>query len=595
MTLEGWPKIVRKVAIDSGRAWLLLFFLPFICCTNFALLNVVTAVMVEKVFEFAEDEKVNEAKRSHKDRKIAIQKICKLFACIDEDQNGSLSIQELKHAVTAESCTRQFQELGIAKHDIDSLFQCIDVDGNGELSTLEFIEGCLRMHGHATSKDLLRIQYDVHRTRSKLDFHLKRLTRLMTWSSICLQSDFEANHGTERRPRRRSTGVEPAQRRSRSASIDSSNSFSGKSFSATMPGTRGASLISRRASDFACDQSAQMTRRSSLLNRARRASIGTIMPCVEDLGGGGGALYSFDSVSAAPAANDGGEDQSTAVGGLKLRSRCEVRSKTAPATSRFGGHRRRSKHDLVASNRDRFSTDKFISNTSNASSSSVSADASSSNAPSLTSTASTAPTLAGLSGVSLGGGAAMVGSEHELPLPLEAHQLLAEVLEEQRRTRELLGVLGEEVRTLRSQVKHCEAAGGGSSATGPSGSGARGSDEKVVATLSSSSAVAAEMKAWPHGTPEGGSNPPTAAAVSSSSWRPGRKIAPALERGAGDAKVQLRRSMTGGCEIEGRTQPCAASNLFSIFKGVRQQMPSDEVSSSVLLKGLRRSKSANLR
>jgi len=187
MTLEGWPSVVRKTAMEHNKHWLLCFFLPFICCTNFALLNVVTALMVEKVFEFAHDEVMHEAKRKLKERKAAIHKILKLFSSLDEDNDGKLNLQQVMDAADNPSAMKQFQELGIAKHDIDSLFLCLDVDGKGELTVAEFVEGCLRMHGPANSKDLLRIQYDVHRTWKALD--VKRLTRYLEWSMRCLQND----------------------------------------------------------------------------------------------------------------------------------------------------------------------------------------------------------------------------------------------------------------------------------------------------------------------------------------------------------------------------------------------------------------------
>lgn len=226
MTLEGWPQIVRYTAIDSGKVWLLFFFLSFLCCTNFALLNVVTAVMVEKVFEFAQDEKMQEAKRAHKDRAHAIKKIEKLFVCVDKDASGSITTKELKEGVLHSEVTKQFQELGIAKHDIDTLFQCLDVDGNGELSIAEFIEGCLRMQGPASSKDLLRIQYDVHRTRKSLD--IKKLTRHMTWSAMCLHKDFtntksmiDTRGGAKHRKGNRSKTTGPSAAVSSKASIAS--------------------------------------------------------------------------------------------------------------------------------------------------------------------------------------------------------------------------------------------------------------------------------------------------------------------------------------------------------------------------------------
>jgi voltage-gated sodium channel len=189
MTLEGWPTIVRFTAIEGDRKWLLLFFLPFLCCTNFALLNVVTAIMVENVFAFAEEEKSNDVKRGHRHRKAAIQKVAKLFRRIDIDNSDSLTPTEVKDALKDSSIQKQFQELGMAKHDVDTLFQCLDVDGNGELSMEEFCEGCLRIIGDASAPDLLRVQHDVQRARKRFD--VKKITRHMVLAAWCLQNDYD--------------------------------------------------------------------------------------------------------------------------------------------------------------------------------------------------------------------------------------------------------------------------------------------------------------------------------------------------------------------------------------------------------------------
>merc|ERR1719454_451869 len=46
------------------------------------------------------------------------------------------------------------------------------------------------MHGTATSKDLLRIQYDVHRTWKALD--IRKSTKKLIRAALCLQSDSKA-------------------------------------------------------------------------------------------------------------------------------------------------------------------------------------------------------------------------------------------------------------------------------------------------------------------------------------------------------------------------------------------------------------------
>lgn len=68
------------------------------------------------------------------------------------------------------------------------------------------------MHGPATSKDLLRIQYDVHRTMKAVN--VRRLHRYVNWSMWCLQTDAPPEpQGKNNRTIRMPIGESGAQRR----------------------------------------------------------------------------------------------------------------------------------------------------------------------------------------------------------------------------------------------------------------------------------------------------------------------------------------------------------------------------------------------
>lgn len=179
MTLQDWPEVVRGSMKHEKFVWL--FFVPFMMFTNFAMLNVITAVVVEKVFTIARAEAAEEARRAEKKRTAMLRKIKLLFKVIDKDGNAELELDEFREALKLPAVVQQFMELGIAKYEADDLFACLDVDGNESISVAEFVEGVLRVHGPAQSKHLLQVQYDILRSKEALQQDLNELGWYVRW------------------------------------------------------------------------------------------------------------------------------------------------------------------------------------------------------------------------------------------------------------------------------------------------------------------------------------------------------------------------------------------------------------------------------
>merc|ERR1719262_1763438 len=71
MTLEGWPDLVRAVMEEFPLLWM--FFIPFIMITSFVLLNLVTAVVVERIIAVGKQDESMAAKRAEKIRRKTLQ------------------------------------------------------------------------------------------------------------------------------------------------------------------------------------------------------------------------------------------------------------------------------------------------------------------------------------------------------------------------------------------------------------------------------------------------------------------------------------------------------------------------------------------
>eukprot|EP00929_Paragymnodinium_shiwhaense_P120483 TRINITY_DN92435_c0_g1_i1.p1 TRINITY_DN92435_c0_g1~~TRINITY_DN92435_c0_g1_i1.p1 ORF type:complete len:876 (+),score=204.24 TRINITY_DN92435_c0_g1_i1:39-2630(+) len=179
MTLEDWPAIVRVVMLEAPMVFL--FFVPYMMFMNFAMLNVITAVVVEKVFEIAQTEATAEARREERKRTHMLRKIKQLFDNIDFDGSAELDMEEFREALKNPTVVKQFMELGIAKYEAEELFACLDIDGSASLTVVEFVEGCLRVHGPALSKHLLQVQYDLMRHRESVRDALSELAWYVRW------------------------------------------------------------------------------------------------------------------------------------------------------------------------------------------------------------------------------------------------------------------------------------------------------------------------------------------------------------------------------------------------------------------------------
>merc|ERR1719238_1528206 len=97
MSLENWMDIAAVGMKDAPWSWA--FFIPFICFTNYTLLNLVTAVVVENVLLISQNEQVMEKKRDEQRRYDNIRLLKELFADMDEDGNGELSLEEFQAAM----------------------------------------------------------------------------------------------------------------------------------------------------------------------------------------------------------------------------------------------------------------------------------------------------------------------------------------------------------------------------------------------------------------------------------------------------------------------------------------------------------------
>eukprot|EP00930_Biecheleria_cincta_P018500 TRINITY_DN14396_c0_g2_i1.p1 TRINITY_DN14396_c0_g2~~TRINITY_DN14396_c0_g2_i1.p1 ORF type:complete len:728 (-),score=163.12 TRINITY_DN14396_c0_g2_i1:66-2249(-) len=143
LQLFSWDSIAavyRPLIIHRGPL-VFFYFVLVLLVMAIALVNLVTALMVESALAIAEEDK--DAKKAweaaRKQKQMEQLKI--MFQDLDEDGSGELSMDEIDGA-PAEIRDQLIDIAGT--EDIQSLFEVLDYDGGGTVGTDEFCEGVFR-------------------------------------------------------------------------------------------------------------------------------------------------------------------------------------------------------------------------------------------------------------------------------------------------------------------------------------------------------------------------------------------------------------------------------------------------------------------
>lgn len=136
-------------------------FIVYISFVSFAVMNVITGTFCQSAIESAkrDHEFVMQQHLASKDSyKVKLEQ---LFKDMDVMKSGVLTLSDFKSALNNPRLTSFFESLEINTADAWTIFKLIDRDGTQQVDLDEFVGGCLRLRGSATSVDMAKILYDI--------------------------------------------------------------------------------------------------------------------------------------------------------------------------------------------------------------------------------------------------------------------------------------------------------------------------------------------------------------------------------------------------------------------------------------------------
>lgn len=175
VTLENWPDIA-KAAMQQNPLWAV-YFVGMITLTNFALVNLMVGVIVERIIHFSlEQEAELSAFVAESEQFCATLKT--LWNEADIDRNGTVTREEIRmlmeDARTHDIMTAFGINLDIPPH---TLFTIMDLNSDGETSFEDFFNACMRLCGSKQSVHSVFVQHDICQAKNDILDQLTDLTQ----------------------------------------------------------------------------------------------------------------------------------------------------------------------------------------------------------------------------------------------------------------------------------------------------------------------------------------------------------------------------------------------------------------------------------
>jgi len=155
-TFDDWSNsIARPLFRVSPMAGPVVFLCIFV--VSFGTLNILVAVMVERISVITADNRVHAAQARKRGEAILLESIVEELHANDRDGSGDLSQKEFKKLIRIPSLVKKLGLLGIGVDEAESLFEIMDVNQSGSVTPEEFIAGLQKVKGPAKGQDMVQL------------------------------------------------------------------------------------------------------------------------------------------------------------------------------------------------------------------------------------------------------------------------------------------------------------------------------------------------------------------------------------------------------------------------------------------------------
>lgn len=162
----GWPQYVRPLVEQISVAFAFFFF-AYISTVVFAMFRIITALFLKDTLAVANRDTDTMIHEKMREKAAYARKLRDFVDAADTSGDGVMSFEEFEAIVVDERVKSYLSSLEIDASEPQSLFQLLNDEDN--ISADEFVQGAVRLKGHARSQDVVIIKRTVGELTQKLE------------------------------------------------------------------------------------------------------------------------------------------------------------------------------------------------------------------------------------------------------------------------------------------------------------------------------------------------------------------------------------------------------------------------------------------
>merc|ERR1719382_1692152 len=177
----SWIELTSPLEKTGNFTWIILFLI-YVIFVYFFILNVVTGVFCQNAFEGAQQDLDLTIETQLRDKQVYLDRLAMLFREMNEDSDTAtdgISAAELHHHLAQPKVQSWFKALDIDAKQTWKLFKVLDPNNDGRISLEDFVEGCLRLKGHATRVDVESLKWEIRGANKRHEQHAQKLVGLV--------------------------------------------------------------------------------------------------------------------------------------------------------------------------------------------------------------------------------------------------------------------------------------------------------------------------------------------------------------------------------------------------------------------------------
>mmetsp|Transcript_25395 Transcript_25395/g.46062 ORF Transcript_25395/g.46062 Transcript_25395/m.46062 type:complete len:628 (-) Transcript_25395:165-2048(-) len=161
-TRDKWADSLIWPLMDKHLP-MIVFFILFFCFAGMALMNSITAIVVECTLASSKANAAKEEKEREKQDAMVLESLHKIFVDADSDGSGELDREELWSSLHKHRVKDRLKMLQIPFKDLTMLFTLLDADDSGSINCDMFFRGVTRLRGQARASDVHQLSIDLNR------------------------------------------------------------------------------------------------------------------------------------------------------------------------------------------------------------------------------------------------------------------------------------------------------------------------------------------------------------------------------------------------------------------------------------------------